>query len=79
LQTVEMMALAFLGYGLPSQGSLAACALLLFLQGLCGMCYGFLLSIYCSSYSMSFFVATGSFYPMILLCGELQICLFQTT
>ncbi|RVE44049.1 hypothetical protein evm_011286 [Chilo suppressalis] len=71
LQTAEMMALAFAGYGLPSKGSLAACALLLFLQGLCGMCYGFLLSIYCSSYTMSFFVVTGSFYPMILLCGIL--------
>ncbi|CAG9794724.1 unnamed protein product [Diatraea saccharalis] len=71
LQTAEMMALAYGGYALPSRGSLAACALLLFLQGVCGMCYGFLLSIYCSSYSMSFFVVTGSFYPMILLCGIL--------
>ncbi|XP_026754101.2 ABC transporter G family member 23 [Galleria mellonella] len=71
LQTIEMMGLAFLGYGLHSQGSLLTCGILLFLQGLCGMCYGFLLSIYCGSYTMSYFVATGSFYPMILLCGIL--------
>ncbi|KAL0861050.1 hypothetical protein ABMA27_009566 [Loxostege sticticalis] len=71
LQTAEMMALSFLGYGMPSEGSVVTCGLLLFLQGICGMCYGFLLSIYCSSYTMSFFVATGSFYPMILLCGIL--------
>ncbi|XP_068625665.1 ABC transporter G family member 20 [Battus philenor] len=71
LQTLEMMALAFLGYSLPSKGSLVACGALLFLQGLSGMCYGFLLSVLCSSYSVAFFVATGSFYPMILLCGIL--------
>ncbi|CAB3227743.1 unnamed protein product [Arctia plantaginis] len=71
LQTVEMMALAFAGYGIPSEGSKLVCGILLFLQGICGMCYGFLLSVYCSSHTMSFFVATGSFYPMILLCGIL--------
>ncbi|KAM3959847.1 ABC transporter G family member 23 [Aphomia sociella] len=71
MQTIEMMVLAFVGYGLHSRGSLLTCGVLLFLQGLSGMCYGFLLSIYCGSYSMSFFVATGSFYPMILLCGIL--------
>ncbi|GBP06208.1 ABC transporter G family member 20 [Eumeta japonica] len=67
-QTLEMMCLAFLGYGLPHQGPLFAVGLLLFLQGLSGMCYGFLLSVCCSSYTLSFFIATGSFYPMILLC-----------
>nr|ULR57053.1 ATP-binding cassette transporter CL720C1 [Spodoptera frugiperda] len=66
-----MMALAFIGYGIPSVGSKLVCGLLLFLQGICGMCYGFLLSVYCNSHTMSFFVATGSFYPMILLCGIL--------
>ncbi|CAG5014132.1 unnamed protein product [Parnassius apollo] len=69
MQTLEMMALAYLGYSLPSKGSLFTCGALLFLQGLCGMCYGFLLSVLCSSYSLSFFVSTGSFYPMILLSG----------
>ncbi|PZC80665.1 hypothetical protein B5X24_HaOG200341 [Helicoverpa armigera] len=71
VQTIEMMALAFIGYGIPSVGSKLICGLLLFLQGICGMCYGFLLSVYCPSHTMSFFVATGSFYPMILLCGIL--------
>ncbi|KPJ19597.1 ABC transporter G family member 20 [Papilio machaon] len=71
MQTLEMMALAYWGYSLPSRGSLLTCGALLFLQGLSGMCYGFLLSVLCSSYTVSFFVATGSFYPMILLCGIL--------
>ncbi|CAH2096871.1 unnamed protein product [Euphydryas editha] len=69
LQTAEMMVVAFAGYRLPARGSLWACGALLFLQGLGGMCYGFLLSVLCSSYTLSFFIATGSFYPMILLCG----------
>ncbi|XP_046973113.1 ABC transporter G family member 23-like [Vanessa cardui] len=71
VQTFEMMIIAFVGYQLPSRGSLWACGFLLFLQGLGGMCYGFLLSVLCSSYTVSFFIATGSFYPMILLCGIL--------
>lgn len=71
MQTAEMMALAFIGYGVPSEGSKLVCAILLFLQGICGMCYGFLLSVYCPSHTIAFFVATGSFYPMILLCGIL--------
>ncbi|CAK1540981.1 unnamed protein product [Leptosia nina] len=71
LQTIEMMVLAFLGYNLPSKGSLVTCGLLLFLQGIGGMCYGFLLSVLCSSFTVAFFIATGSFYPMILLCGIL--------
>lgn len=69
LQTVEMMVVAFVGYRLPVRGSLLAVGALLFLQGLGGMCYGFLLSVLCSSYTLSFYIATGSFYPMILLCG----------
>ncbi|XP_013188078.2 ABC transporter G family member 23 [Amyelois transitella] len=69
VQTAEMMFLAWGPYNLPSKGSVIAIGVLLYLQGLSGMCYGFLLSIYCNSYSLSFFVATGSFYPMILLCG----------
>ncbi|XP_072934159.1 ABC transporter G family member 20-like [Epargyreus clarus] len=71
VQTLEMMALGFGGYSLVTKGSLLACGCLLFLQGLSGMCYGFLLSVLCSSFTMSFFIATGSFYPMILLCGIL--------
>ncbi|XP_053619678.1 ABC transporter G family member 23 [Plodia interpunctella] len=69
VQTAEMMFLAWGPYDLPSKGSVLTIGILLYLQGLSGMCYGFLLSIYCDSYSVAFFVATGSFYPMILLCG----------
>lgn len=68
-QTLEMMIVSYLGYSLPYKGSLWTMGSLLFLQGLGGMCYGFLLSVLCSSYTLSFFIATGSFYPMILLCG----------
>ncbi|CAG9569139.1 unnamed protein product [Danaus chrysippus] len=71
VQTFEMMIVAFMGYKLPFNGSLWTCGALLFLQGLGGMCYGFLLSVLCSSFTVSFFIATGSFYPMILLCGIL--------
>lgn len=32
---------------------------------------GLLISVYCESHTMANFVATGAFYPMIILCGLL--------
>lgn len=32
---------------------------------------GILISIYCATHTMANFVATGAFYPMIILCGLL--------
>ncbi|XP_048486543.1 ABC transporter G family member 20 isoform X2 [Plutella xylostella] len=71
IQTLELIILGFFGYDLPAKGSLFNAGTLLFLQGISGMCYGFLLSICCTSFTLAFFIVTGSFYPMILLCGIL--------
>lgn len=43
---------------------------LLTMTAFCGMLFGLLISVYCSSHTMANFVATGAFYPMIILCGK---------
>lgn len=43
-----------------------------FLQSLlCRRIVGLLISVFCDSHTMANFVATGTFYPMIILCGLL--------
>ncbi|XP_077286475.1 ABC transporter G family member 20 [Arctopsyche grandis] len=69
IQTIEIVILTFYGYQVPFKGDIINISCILFLQGMCGMCFGFLISIICDSYSFAFFVSTGSFYPMIMLCG----------
>ncbi|KAG8038442.1 hypothetical protein G9C98_006138 [Cotesia typhae] len=54
---------------LECHGSLAAVILLVFFMGVCGMCYGFLVSVLCTSHTVANYITTGSFYPVILLCG----------
>lgn len=44
---------------------------LLTLTAFCGMLFGLLISVYCKSHTEANFVATGAFYPMIILCGLL--------
>lgn len=60
---------AFVQYNLECRGSLIAIILLIYFNSICGMCYGFLVSVMCTSHTVANFIATGSFYPVILLCG----------
>ncbi|KRT81367.1 hypothetical protein AMK59_5794, partial [Oryctes borbonicus] len=69
LQVIEIMVLTFVIYRTEYVGSLALITCLLALEGLCGMCFGFWVSVISDNHNMANIVTTGSFYPMILLCG----------
>ncbi|XP_051164491.1 ABC transporter G family member 23 isoform X2 [Leptopilina boulardi] len=69
LQSTICLSLSFLVFNLVCEGPLLTAICLVILTGLCGMCYGFLISVYSNSHTLANFIATGSFYPMILLCG----------
>ncbi|XP_059468447.1 ABC transporter G family member 23-like [Neocloeon triangulifer] len=68
-QTIECLLLSFLLFGMTSNGSIILVTLLTVLEGFCGMCFGFLISIVCENISAANYLSIGSFYPMILLCG----------
>ncbi|VEN61114.1 unnamed protein product [Callosobruchus maculatus] len=50
-------------------GSMALVISITLLQGLCGMCFGFVISAVCSQERNAIQLALGSFYPAILLSG----------
>ncbi|XP_049284183.1 ABC transporter G family member 20 isoform X1 [Anopheles funestus] len=71
LQCLEIILLATFLFDAQNQGSNITVVGLLMLLGFAGMLYGLLISIFCDAHSTANFMATGSFYPMIILCGIL--------
>ncbi|XP_033209708.1 ABC transporter G family member 23 isoform X2 [Belonocnema kinseyi] len=69
IQVTMCLCICFLCFNLVCKGSMFTVICLVLLTGLCGMCYGFLISVYCESHTVANFISTGSFYPVILLCG----------
>uniref|UniRef100_A0A182QE61 Uncharacterized protein n=1 Tax=Anopheles farauti TaxID=69004 RepID=A0A182QE61_9DIPT len=69
LQCIEIILLATFLFDAQNQGSNITVVGLLMLLGFAGMLYGLLISIFCDAHSTANFMATGSFYPMIILCG----------
>ncbi|XP_003426606.1 ABC transporter G family member 20 isoform X2 [Nasonia vitripennis] len=71
IQVTVVMCISFVHFQLPCKGSLVTVTAMVLLTGICGMCYGFLISVLCNSHTVANFVSTGSFYPIILLCGAI--------
>lgn len=69
-QCTICLSVCFLIFNMVCRGPMLVVIGLVILTGLCGMCYGFLISVYCTSHTVANFIATGSFYPVILLCGS---------
>lgn len=70
IQSVEIVLFAAFCFGVENKGETATIIGLLVLLGFAGMLFGLLVSIICDSHTMASFVATGSFYPMIIMCGK---------
>ncbi|XP_063988689.1 ABC transporter G family member 20-like [Diachasmimorpha longicaudata] len=69
IQVSVTMIISFLQYKLECSGSMLTVIVMILFMGVCGMCYGFLVSVLCTSHTMANYITTGSFYPVILLCG----------
>lgn len=70
VQCAEIVILAAFIFNTHNYGDNFTVILLLMMLGFSGMLYGLFISIFCDSHTMANFMATGSFYPMIILCGE---------
>lgn len=71
IQIIIIYCIFFVYFRLACNGSIFASLLISFLIGMCGMFYGFLVSMISSSHTMANYTVTGTFYPVILLCGFL--------
>ncbi|KAL0114315.1 hypothetical protein PUN28_011521 [Cardiocondyla obscurior] len=56
-------------FGVECKGDIGWVIILTILQGLCGMCFGFVISAICELERNAIQLALGSFYPTLLLSG----------
>lgn len=69
IQVAASLCIGFLQFGMECKGSLTAVIWLAILGGICGMTFGFFISVMCTSHALVNYAAVGTFYPLILLCG----------
>ncbi|KAJ9578930.1 hypothetical protein L9F63_024960, partial [Diploptera punctata] len=68
VQLIIVLIFTFGVFKVPCLGDFYTTMFLLFLQGFCGMCFGFLVSALCDNITTGTYLALGSFYPTIFLC-----------
>ncbi|XP_049823696.1 ABC transporter G family member 20 isoform X3 [Aethina tumida] len=68
-QTALVLIFMILVFKVESNGDIIVVIILTILQGLCGMCFGFVISAICELERNAIQMALGSFYPTLLLSG----------
>ncbi|XP_071441834.1 ABC transporter G family member 23-like [Hetaerina americana] len=69
VQVVVVLVLSFPVFGISIVGDMLYVVILTVLNGLCGMCFGFLISCACDDERSATYLGLGSFLPVIMLCG----------
>ncbi|XP_049278576.1 ABC transporter G family member 23 isoform X1 [Anopheles funestus] len=68
-QTALVLIFMIVVFGVTNNGEIGWIVILTILQGLCGMCFGFVISAICELERNAIQLALGSFYPTLLLSG----------
>lgn len=68
-QTALVLIFMISVFGVKNNGNIIYVVMLTLLQGLCGMCFGFVISAACELERNAIQLALGSFYPTLLLSG----------
>ncbi|XP_059488543.1 ABC transporter G family member 20 isoform X1 [Neocloeon triangulifer] len=68
-QTALVLVFMIAVFGVECKGDIGWVVVLTILQGLCGMCFGFVISAICELERNAIQLALGSFYPTLLLSG----------
>ncbi|XP_058803004.1 ABC transporter G family member 23 isoform X2 [Phymastichus coffea] len=68
-QTALVLIFMIIVFGVECKGEIGWVIVLTILQGLCGMCFGFVISAICELERNAIQLALGSFYPTLLLSG----------
>ncbi|XP_059488406.1 ABC transporter G family member 23-like [Neocloeon triangulifer] len=56
-------------FKITCEGPIYLVAIMLLLQGLCGMCFGMVISCLCENERTATYLGLGSFLPIVMLCG----------
>jgi hypothetical protein len=70
LQTISVLAIAFLIFDIPNHGSIFWVSVLIVMQGVCGMAYGVLVSAISKEENFTLILCMGSMFPQFLLSGK---------
>lgn len=76
LQTNVVIFIAFVLFEIPNTGSIFWIAVLIVMQGVCGMAYGVLVSAIAKEENFTLVVCMGSMFPQFLLSGKFDNSLF---
>lgn len=68
-QTALVLIFMILVFEVTCNGDIIGVIVLTLLQGMCGMCFGFVISAICELERNAIQLALGSFYPTLLLSG----------
>nr|CAI5834721.1 unnamed protein product [Callosobruchus analis] len=68
-QTLMVLVVCFVFFALTQQGSWILVFTITLLAGMCGMCFGFVVSCSCDTERTATYMALGSFLPIVMLCG----------
>ncbi|KAJ8918786.1 hypothetical protein NQ315_011070 [Exocentrus adspersus] len=68
-QTIMVLLFTFVIFQLTQDGSWVLVFTLTILAGICGMCFGFVVSCVCDNERSATYMALGSFLPIVMLCG----------
>lgn len=68
-QSFMVIVMALLVFDITNHGDIWLVTLLTCLTGLCGMCFGFVVSCVTDSERNATYLAMGSFLPIVMLCG----------
>ncbi|KAL4148776.1 hypothetical protein QTP88_002935 [Uroleucon formosanum] len=68
-QSLMVIAFALVIFDVTNEGDVFWICLLTILTGLCGMCFGFVVSCVTDSERNATYLAMGSFLPIVMLCG----------
>ncbi|XP_058824504.1 ABC transporter G family member 20 [Topomyia yanbarensis] len=68
-QTTLVILFSFYVFDISNKGDIVWVVLLTILTGLCGMCFGFVVSCSCDNERSATYLAMGSFLPIVMLCG----------
>lgn len=68
-QTALVLIFMILVFKVECRGNIVLVIFITILQGLCGMCFGFVISAICELERNAIQLALGSFYPTLLLSG----------
>ncbi|XP_050310195.1 ABC transporter G family member 23-like isoform X2 [Anthonomus grandis grandis] len=69
VQSAEVLVMVFWCYQYSFVGNFGVITFLTYLSGICGMAYGFWVSVICEDHSQANISVSGGFLPMMLLCG----------